>query len=423
MLGAVLPVSPVTDPLFAHGVGWAVLVIVLIKVLVAFVALLVAVLLMIWFERKVISDMQNRIGPNRAGPFGILQSLADGTKLLFKEDLLPERADRRVFRLAPFLSVVPAFVVFAIVPVGGNITIFGHTTELQVADPPIGILLMLVLSSIAVYGVMLAGWSSGSKYPLIGGIRASAQMVSYEAALGLSIVAVVLITGSLNTSAIVASQNANLYGPLPAWNVLRLGVVPFFIFFIAITAELNRPPFDLAEAEQELVGGFHTEYSSFRFSLFFLAEFMNVITMSAIMVTLFFGGPDGPAPHVVRWLWPILWFLGKTIVFLYVYVWLRATLPRLRYDQLMDLGWKVLIPGSLFWLLIIAGMLIDNRWGFAIFAGGVLTSALLARAMQVGRQRAADEEAGAPVRGAAFVFSAGSDRSYGPPVEPSEVDA
>ncbi|MGH9071390.1 MAG: NADH-quinone oxidoreductase subunit NuoH, partial [Acidimicrobiales bacterium] len=414
-LGAVTPMSPVTDPLFAHGVGWAVVLIVLVKVLVAFVALLIAVILMIWFERKVISDMQNRIGPNRAGPFGILQSLADGTKLLFKEDLLPEQADRRVYRLAPFLSVVPAFVVFAIVPVGGNITVAGHTTELQVADPPIGILLMLLLSSIAVYGVMLAGWSSGSKYPLLGGIRATAQMVSYEAALGLSIVAVVLITGSLNTSAIVASQNANLYGFLPAWNVLRLGVVPFFIFFIAITAELNRPPFDLSEAESELGGGFHTEYSSFRFSLFFLAEFMNVITMSAIMVTLFFGGPDGPAPHVVRWLWPILWFLLKTIVFCYVYVWLRATLPRLRYDQLMDLGWKVLIPGSLFWLLIIAGMLIDDRWGFAIFAGGLVTSVGLLRAITVGRERAAGEEAGAAVRGAAFVFSAGSEGRPDPP--------
>lgn len=411
----IVPVSPVTDPLFAHGVGLAVVLIVAVKVVVAFAALLIAVILMIWFERKVISDMQNRIGPNRAGPFGVFQSLADAVKLIFKEDLLPDQADRRVFRLAPFLSVVPAFVVFAIVPVGGNITIFGHTTELQVADPPIGILLMLALSSIAVYGVMLAGWSSGSKYPLLGGIRATAQMVSYEAALGLSIVAVVLITGSLNTSAIVASQNANLYGFLPSWNVLRLGVVPFFIFLIAITAELNRPPFDLAEAEQELVGGFHTEYSAFRFGIFFLAEFMNVVTMSAIIVTLFFGGPDGPAPHVVRWLWPILWFLVKTIVFCYFYVWLRATLPRLRYDQLMDLGWKVLIPGSLFWLLIIAGMLIDNRWGFAIFGGGLVTSALLLRAITVGRQRAAEEEGGAPVRGAAFLFSAGSSGSIGVP--------
>ncbi len=395
LAGAVLPISPVTDPLFAKGVGLTVVLIVLVKVVVAFVALLIAVLLMIWFERKVISDMQNRIGPNRAGPFGILQSLADGTKLLFKEDLIPERADRWVFRLAPFLSVVPAFGLFAIVPVGGNITIFGHTTELQVADPPIGILWMLVASAIAVYGVMLAGWSSGSKYPLLGGIRASAQMVSYEAALGLSIVAVVLVTGSLHTSAIVASQDANLYGPLPTWNVLRLGVVPFLIFLVAITAELNRPPFDLAEAEQELVGGFHTEYSSFRFSLFFLAEFMNVVTMSAIMVTLFFGGPDGPAPHVVRWLWPILWFLGKTIIFCYFYVWLRATLPRLRYDQLMELGWKVLIPGSLFWLLIIAGMLIDDRWGFAIFGGGIVVSLLLIRAMTVSRQRSAADELGA----------------------------
>ncbi|MGH9063525.1 MAG: NADH-quinone oxidoreductase subunit NuoH, partial [Acidimicrobiales bacterium] len=385
-------------PLFAHGVGLAVVIIVLVKAVVAFVVLLVSVLLMIWFERKVISDMQNRIGPNRAGPFGLLQSLADGTKLFFKEDLLPDRADRRVFRLAPYLSAVPAFVVFAIVPVGGEVTILGHTTELQVADPPIGILFLLVLSSISVYGVMLAGWSSGSKYPLLGGIRASAQMVSYEAALGLSIAAVVLITGSLSTRDIVNAQSANLYGPIPTWNVLRLGVIPFFIFLVAITAELNRPPFDLTEAEQELVGGFHTEYSSVRFALFFLAEFMNTITMSAIVVTLFFGGPDGPAPHVVRWLWPILWFILKTIVFLYLYVWLRATLPRLRYDQLMDLGWKVLIPGALFWLLIVAGMLIDVQWGFAIFGGGIVTSVLLLRAIQVGRARQAEEEPGADFR-------------------------
>jgi NADH-quinone oxidoreductase subunit H len=371
------------DPLFIHGIDPWVFLIVAVKVIVAFVVLLVSVLLMIWFERKVISDMQSRIGPNRAGPWGILQTLADGVKLFFKEGLRPDGSDRRVFYLAPYLAVVPAFLIFTIIPIGGVVTVFGHTTEIQVADPQIGILFLLAMSSVAVYALMLAGWASGSKYPLLGSVRATAQMVSYEAAMGLSTAAAVLITGSLSTRDIVESQNGSLYGFLPNWNVLRLGVVPFAIFFIAVTAEVNRPPFDLVEGEQELVGGFHTEYSSVRFALFFLAEFMNTITMSAIVVTLFFGGPDGPAPHFVRWLWPILWFVGKTIVFLYVYVWIRASLPRLRYDQLMDLGWKRLIPLSLFWLLVVAGMLIDSRWGFAVFGGGLVFGLLLYQALRV----------------------------------------
>ncbi|HWC37600.1 MAG TPA: complex I subunit 1 family protein, partial [Acidimicrobiales bacterium] len=251
----------------------------------------------------------------------------------------------------------------------------------------VGILFLLAMSSVSVYGLMLAGWASGSKYPLLGSVRATAQMVSYEAAMGLSTAAAVLITGSLSTRDIVTSQTGHLYSFLPNWNVLRLGVVPFAIFFIAVTAEVNRPPFDLVEGEQELVGGFHTEYSSVRFALFYLAEFMNTITMSAIVVTLFFGGPDGPAPHVVHWLWPILWFLGKTIIFLYVYVWIRASLPRLRYDQLMDLGWKRLIPLSLFWLLVVAGMLIDSRWGFAVFGGGLVFGLMLYQALRVSRAR------------------------------------
>jgi NADH-quinone oxidoreductase subunit H len=373
------------DPLFVHGVGWVVFLIVLIKVLVVFGALMVAVMLMIWFERKVISDMQSRIGPNRAGPFGILQTLADGIKLFFKEDLIPERSDRIVFKLAPYLTIIPAFLTFAIVPIGGNVTLGGHTFELQLADPPMGILFVLAMSSIGVYGVMLAGWSSGSKYPLLGSVRASAQMISYEAALGMTVAMVVLITGSLSTRSIVTSQATHLW----QWNAIRLGLVPFFIFFIAIVAETNRPPFDLVEAESELVGGFHTEYSSIRFALFFLAEFMNTITMSAITVTLFFGGPDGPKPHLphTQWLWPILWFLGKTVVFLFVFVWLRAALPRLRYDQLMDLGWKRLIPLSLGWLLIVAGFVIDGWWGLAMTATVVLAAILISRAFSIGSER------------------------------------
>ncbi|MDA8056672.1 MAG: NADH-quinone oxidoreductase subunit NuoH [Actinomycetota bacterium] len=373
------------DPLYAKGVGLAVFLIVLVKVVVVFAALMVAVMLMIWFERKVISDMQSRIGPNRAGPFGILQTLADGTKLFFKEDLLPDRADRFVFKLAPYLTIIPAFLAFAVVPIGGEVTIAHHTFELQLADPPMGILFLLAMSSIAVYGIMLAGWSSGSKYPLLGSVRASAQMISYEAALGMTVVMVALITGSLSTRSIVVAQSFHLW----QWNVFRLGVVPFLIFFVAIIAETNRPPFDLVEAESELVGGFHTEYSSIRFALFFLAEFMNTITMSAITVTLFFGGPDGPKPHIphTQWLWPILWFLVKTIIFLFVFVWLRAALPRLRYDQLMDLGWKRLIPLSLGWLLVVAGFVVDGWWGVGLAVAVVVCGGLMTRAFSIGAAR------------------------------------
>ncbi len=385
----ILASADLGDPLFSHGFGLAVFLIILVKVLVAFGALLVSVMLMIWFERKVISDMQNRIGPNRAGPFGLLQTLADGTKLFFKEDLLPNRADKFVFRLAPLLSLVPAFLMFAIVPVGGVVDIANHVVELQVADPPIGILFMLLVSSIGVYGVMLAGWASGSKYPLLGSIRASAQMISYEAAMGLSVVIVILESHALSTRAIVASQAQHFW----QWNVLRLGIVPFVIFFIASTAELNRPPFDLAEGESELGGGFHTEYSSIRFALFFLAEFMNTITMSAIVVTLFFGGPDGPGFHFLPWLWPILWFLGKTVVFCYIQVWIRASLPRMRYDQLMNLGWKQLIPLSLVWLLIVAAMTYSVAWGFAVAGGSVVAFLLIARAVRVSAYRRKEAEA------------------------------
>ena len=356
-----------TDPLLSGNVDLTVVLIVLMKVGIAFAFLLVAVMLMIWFERKLISDMQNRIGPSVAGPWGILQTLADGIKLFFKEDLIPERSDRFVFKLAPYLSLIPAFLVFAIVPIGGDfrndnggvVTWFGRETLVQVADPPIGVLFFLAMSSIAVYGVMLAGWSSGSKYPLLGAVRSSAQMISYEAALGLAIATVFLMSGTLSTNGIVSEQS------IWNWNLVTTGVVPFIIFVIAGTAELNRPPFDLVEAEQELVGGFHTEYSALRFALFFLAEFMNVITMSAIAVTLFLGGPNGPILiEAIPWIWPPIWFFLKVGVFLFVFVWLRATLPRLRYDQLMDLGWKVLIPASLGWFLLIAALNIANDQGW-----------------------------------------------------------
>ena len=345
--------------------------------------------MMIWFERKVISDMQSRIGPNRAGPWGLLQTLADGTKLVFKEDLLPDQADSFTFKLAPYLSVIPAFLIFAVVPVGGVITVGSHTFELQVADPPMGILLVLAMSGIAVYGVMLAGWSSGSKYPLLGSVRASAQVISYEAVLGMTVVTVILVSHSLSTRAIVDAQADGFWH----WNLIRLGFVPFVFFMIAITAELTRPPFDLTEADSELVGGFHTEYSSIRFGMFYLAEFMNTITMSAVVVTLFFGGPNGWIPNIpgATIYVPIIWFVLKVVAFCFIYVWFRAALPRLRYDQLMDLGWKRLIPMSLAWLLLVASIL---TWGWAglimvpvVAAGGVL----LIRATSLGSDRTEKE--------------------------------
>ena len=394
------------DPLLEGGLLWTPLWLILAKVLVIFAVGLVATMFMVWFERKIIAGMQNRVGPNKAGPFGILQTLADGMKLIFKEDFMPDRADRWVYRLAPFLAFVPAFLVWSVIPLGGDfsdgndgiVVWFGHATRVQLADPPIGILFVLALSSIAVYGIMLAGWSSGSKYPLLGAVRASAQMISYEAALGLSVAAVLLAAGTLSTSGIVAGQ-----GSLSDWNLVATGLVPFAVFMIAATAELNRPPFDLVEAEQELVGGFNTEYSAFGFALFFLAEFMNSITMSGIIVTLFLGGPQPIAigdwtadiPLIPNGLEGTLWFVLKIFIFLYAYVWLRATLPRLRYDQLMDLGWKALIPISLGWFLLLAAIRVgnDNDWNVwavvgitaaALVAGGVL---LFGAVRHAGRQR------------------------------------
>ena len=376
------------DPLLEGDVLWTPLLIVLVKVLLVFVVGLVATMLMVWFERKVIAGMQNRVGPNKAGPWGLLQTLADGIKLFFKEDLIPERSDRFMFRLAPYLALVPAFLAFAIIPLGGDfrdgkgglVTLFGHQTRLQLADPPVGVLFALAISSIAVYGIMLAGWSSGSKYPLLGAVRASAQMVSYEAALGLSLGAVLLVSGTLSTAGIV-----NLQSSIGNWNIVATGFVPFVIFLIAATAELNRPPFDLVEAEQELVGGFNTEYSSIRFALFFLAEFMNTVTMSALIVTLFFGGPQPIAignttldiPFIPNAIEGTVWLLLKVLVFLYVYVWFRATLPRFRYDQLMDLGWKILIPGSLGWFMLLAAQRVGRDAGWDQMVVTLVTALVL----------------------------------------------
>lgn len=406
------------DPLLEGRLLWTPLIIVLVKVVFIFVVGLVSTMFMVWYERKVVSGMQNRIGPNKAGPFGILQTLADGIKSFFKEDLLPTRADRVVFRLAPFLAFVPAFLIWSVIPLGGDFTTnsdgtindgtvvwFGEVTRVQLADPPIGILLVLALSSIAVYGIMLAGWSSGSKYPLLGSVRASAQMISYEAALGLSLAAVLLSSGTLSTVGIVATQNS-----FANWNFISTGIVPFVVFVIAVTAELNRPPFDLVEAEQELVGGFNTEYSGIRFALFFLSEFMSVVTMSAVIVTLFLGGPQPliiAGADVLSFLGPLsgtAWFLLKLFMFLYMFVWFRATLPRLRYDQLMDLGWKVLIPVSFGWFLLLAalrqfspdgGAADSTRVVLISMAVAGVAVALLAAALRVStRNRQQDDQNG-----------------------------
>jgi len=379
------------DPLYAGGVHWAELLVVAIKVIAAFAALMVSVMLLIWWERKAIGDMQSRIGPQRWGPFGILQTLADGIKLFFKEDLVPTNANRFVFKLAPFLVLIPALLTFCIVPVGGVVTVAGHTFLLQVADPQVGILLLLAMSGISVYGVILAGWGSGSKYPLMSSVRASAQMISYEAALGLAIATVVLVAGTLSTTGIVLAQAHGIWH----WNVIRLGIVPFAVFLVAITAEVNRPPFDTVEAESELVGGYHTEYSSIRFALFFLAEFMNTITMSAIMVTLFFGGPLGWHPDIpaLNWLFPILWFVVKTTALCFCFIWFRGALPRFRYDQLMSLGWKQLIPIAFGWLLLIAGFLVGVWWGVALAVGIIACTLLPARAFARGDERERSDRA------------------------------
>jgi NADH-quinone oxidoreductase subunit H len=368
------------DPLFDSDITWSVLAVVAVKVVVAFVILLVAVMLYIWAMRKVIADMQNRIGPNRAGPFGVLQTLADGIKLFFKEQSIPETADRPVFRLAPYLSIMPAFLLFCVVPIGGRpsdgtVSIFGHRTYLQVVDLPMGALWILAMSGLGVYGIMLAGWASGSKYPLLGSVRATAQLLSYEASFGLAILGVLMLANTLSTHEIVRQQMGTAWHTFFTDAFWPRTFIAFVIFLIAATAEVNHPPFDLVEAEQELVGGFNTEYTGIRFAIFFLAEFMNVITMSAIAVTLFLGGPSGPGigtgqGAVNTWIMPIFWFLVKVLALLFATVWVRASLPRMRYDRLMALGWKYLIEIAILWVLVSAALQVgrDEDWNLLLTA-------------------------------------------------------
>jgi NADH-quinone oxidoreductase subunit H len=333
---------------FGHDPWW----VVVIKVLLAFAVLLGMTLFIIWLERRVVARMQHRLGPNVHGPFGLLQSLADGVKLMLKEDIVPKSVDRVIFVLAPLLSAIPAFMAVAVIPFGPEVKVpFSSVhTPLQLTDLPVGVLYILAIASVGIYGIVLAGWSSGSTYSLLGALRSSAQIISYEVAMGLSLVAVFLYAGSMSTSGIVSAQRH-------LWFAVIL-LPSFAIYIISMVGETNRAPFDLPEAEGELVGGFHTEYSSIKFAFFFLAEYINMVTVSMLATTMFLGGWRAPWP-LSLWsgsnenYWPVLWFFAKVFVFVFFFIWLRGTLPRMRYDQFMRLGWKVLIPVSLVWILAV----------------------------------------------------------------------
>jgi NADH-quinone oxidoreductase subunit H len=395
------PSNVVTPACTDFGVDpWWLLI---IKVLAVFLLLLLGTLFAIWAERRVLGRMQNRVGPNRAGPFGLLQSLMDGIKLALMEDIIPRGVDRVLFWVAPAISVIPAMISFAIIPWGPVVSIFGVQTPLQLADLPVAVLLVLAMSSMGVYGIVLAGWSANSPYALLGGLRSSAQVISYEIAMGLSFVPVFLYSGSLSTTAIVAAQahgnEFHWFGvPLhyPSWFAVLL-LPSFLIYLITMVGETNRLPFDLPEGEGELVGGYHTEYSSLKFAMLQLAEYCGVITVSGLATTLFLGGWAAPWPISVwsgansGW-WPLLWFLGKITIFVFAFFWLRASLPRIRYDQLMRLGWKVLIPGALMWTLMIATIRVWRRLGGS---PGVYVVAGLIVAGLIGLAWASDVAAGA----------------------------
>jgi NADH-quinone oxidoreductase subunit H len=349
---------------FGHDPWW----VILIKIVLVFAILMAFTLFNIWFERRVVARMQHRLGPNVHGPFGLLQSLADGVKLMLKEDIVPRAADKVIYIAAPLLAAIPAFMAVAVMPFGPvvNVPFSDVTTPLQLTDLPVGVLYILAIASVGVYGIVLAGWSSGSTYSLLGALRSSAQVISYEVAMGLSLVAVFLYAGSMSTSGIVSAQEHLWFG---------LILFPSFaIYSIAMVGETNRAPFDLAEAEGELVGGFHTEYSSIKFAFFFLAEYINMVTVSMLATTMFLGGWRAPWP-LSLWdgansgYWPALWFLGKVLFFVFIFIWLRGTLPRLRYDQFMQFGWKRLIPAALIWTIAVAAIRaltlegpIDRRW-------------------------------------------------------------
>ena len=371
-VGAVSAADP-TLASFIPLVWW----IIIIKVLVIFLFLLLWQILMIWAERRIIGRMQNRPGPNRWGPFGLLQPVADALKLPLKEDIVPRQVDKLLFTLAPILSAAPALISFAIIPVGPEVSIFGVHTPLQLTDLPVAVLLVLAMSSIGIYGIVLAGWASEGPYSLLGALRSSAQLISYEIAMGLSFVAVFLYAGTLSTTGIVNAQAHGWY----VWELLP----SFLIYVITMVGETNRLPFDLPEGEGELVAGYHTEYSSMKFTLFYLAEYVNMLTVSALATTLFLGGWRAPWP-ISLWAganqgwYPIIWFLIKVALFEFFFIWLRGSLPRVRYDQLMALGWKVLIPISIVWLLLIATVRawrLDRHSAAVYVAGGIVLAIII----------------------------------------------
>jgi NADH-quinone oxidoreductase subunit H len=359
-----------TAQILATDPGW----IIAVKGLLVFAACVVLTLLAIWAERRIVARMQERPGPNRVGPLGLLQSLSDGVKLALKEDLIPAAADKAIFIIAPIISATTCFMAFAVIPVTGPVTLFGHKTVMQMTDIPVGVLYVLAIASVGVYGIVLAGWSSGSTYPLLGGLRSSAQVISYEVAMGLSLVSVFIYSGSMSTSDIVAAQNQ--------WWFAVVLFPSFVIYAISMVGETNRAPFDLAEAEGELVGGFHTEYSSLKFALFFLAEYVNIVGVSALATTLFLGGYHAPPGlgFTENWLggwFTAIWFFAKVAAFFFLFVWLRGTLPRMRYDQFMQFGWKVLIPVSLVWILVVATLRVlsqqgTSRTNLLIFSGVIV---------------------------------------------------
>ncbi|MGB6456080.1 MAG: NADH-quinone oxidoreductase subunit NuoH [Streptosporangiaceae bacterium] len=382
-LTAATPSNIPTLSSFGHDPWWLILV----KVLVIFLFLMLGTLFMIWAERKVIARMQQRSGPNRAGKFGLLQSLMDGIKLPLKEDIVPRAVDKVLFVIAPAVAAIPAFIGFAVIPWGPIVSIAGHRTPLQLTDLPVAVLLILAMSSMGVYGIVLAGWSSRSPYALLGGLRSSAQVISYEIAMGLAFVPVFLYAGSLSTSQIVAAQvhgaEFHVFGYIwhwPSWYAILL-LPSFLIYIVTMVGETNRLPFDLPEGEGEIVAGHMTEYSSLKFALFYLAEYVNMITVSGLATTLFLGGWRAPWPLSVwptfnnGW-WPVLWFVLKVAGFMFFFVWLRGSLPRIRYDQLMRLGWKVLIPSALAWTLIVATARVYRQQGASpavyIIGGGII---------------------------------------------------
>ena len=340
--------------LIGQDPGW----VIALKGLFIFAACVFLTIMSVWAERRIVARMQQRSGPNRVGKFGLLQALVDGVKLALKEDLIPKAADRIVFVLAPIISTTACFMAFAVIPLTGEVNFFGHQTVMQLTDISVGVLYVLAIASVGVYGIVLAGWSSGSTYPLLGGLRSSAQVISYEVAMGLSLVAVFIYAGSMSTSEIVAAQDK--------WWYAVILFPSFIIYTISMVGKTNRAPFDLAEAEGELVGGFHTEYSSLKFALFFLSEYVNIIAVSALATTLFLGGYHAfpGLGFTEQWLggwFTLFWFFIKVLGFFFVFVWLRGTLPRLRYDQFMKFGWKVLIPFSLVWIMVVSTLRIMSQ--------------------------------------------------------------